>query len=124
MSSLPTPVITESFSEGVPPVTLSLSPPSITWSFSEGVPPTGQAEGTGPRWEVNGTSSTINSTYYAPTAIYQNSTSHSGYAKPTANIVREAKISQTIFPVKGVAGHNRAGFLILFGGLMAVAVIL
>ncbi|KAF2853012.1 hypothetical protein T440DRAFT_477370 [Plenodomus tracheiphilus IPT5] len=106
-SSLPTPVITHPFSEGDPVSAASATPPAVTWSFSD-VPP--------PQSSSNTTSSML-----APTAIYQNTTSQGGYAKPTISLRQEAKVSDSTVPFKGTAEHRSVSSAMLSLGLMIAA---
>ncbi|KAH9871957.1 hypothetical protein J1614_006216 [Plenodomus biglobosus] len=104
-SSLSPPVITGSLSDGDFPSTPSITPSMITESFSEGAPP-----------GTNATSSML-----APTAIYQNTTSHGGYAKPTISLLRGAKASESMIPFTGLAGRGAIPSVVLLIGTMVVA---
>lgn len=96
---LTAPAILSSFSEGVPPqapeataATPSLTLPFATWSFPEGVPiiqgPTATlSTGNGTSSEVSVTQSWGNSTIVAPTAIYSNSSTDRSYTIQTHDMM-------------------------------------
>ncbi|KAF1841891.1 uncharacterized protein K460DRAFT_358585 [Cucurbitaria berberidis CBS 394.84] len=105
-----------------------LTPPVITTSFSQGVPPPLPSSlaltpsvGNGTISSVSYTHHTIsNSSAIVPTPFYPNITSHSGYAAPTLNIAREVNPTHTAMALsKGMADQTGVSPVALFLGFMA-----
>ncbi|CBX99989.1 hypothetical protein IAQ61_002797 [Plenodomus lingam] len=104
-SSVRTSVMTEPSSESQSLDMPTFMLPIITESFSKAAP----------------TKANVTSSMLAPTAIYRNKTSYSGYAKPTISLFRGAKASDSVIPFKGIAGHHDVPYIVLLLGTMIAA---